>query len=181
MNNYAQEELKFQLPPREILDLVDIKPQPAVVMDADNRYLVMLDRNAMKSLQDLAEEEVRLAGVRINPSLFMPSRKTYYLGIAIRDLLENREVQLRNLPSALRISDVRFSPDGHFLAFINTIENRPSLWVIDIKTGEAREIFNQPMNGVLAAPYLWLPDESGLLVMVVPEGLWNNPPENLYL
>lgn len=79
MNNYAQEELKFQLPPREILDLVDIKPQPAVVMDADNRYLVMLDRNAMKSLQDLAEEEVRLAGVRINPSLFMPSRKTYYL------------------------------------------------------------------------------------------------------
>jgi dipeptidyl aminopeptidase/acylaminoacyl peptidase len=177
MNNYAQEELKFQLPPREILDLVDIKPQPAVVMDADNRYLVMLDRNAMKSLHDLAEEEVRLAGVRINPRLFMPSRKTYYLGISIRDLLENRDVQLRNLPSALRISDVRFSPDGHFLAFINTIENRPSLWIIDMKTGEAREIFNQPMNGVLGAPFLWLPDESGLLVVVVPEGSWNNPPE----
>lgn len=176
MNNYAQEDLKFQVPPKEIFDLVDIKPQPAVVMDAENHYLVMLERDAMKSLQELAEEEVRLAGVRINPRLFMLSRKMYFKGISARDLSGNRQIPLKNLPQVLSISDVSFSPNGRYLTFINKIEERTSLWLVEMESGETREIFNQPMNGVLGSPYLWMPDESGLLVMVVPEGFWSNSP-----
>ncbi len=176
MNNYAQEDLKFQVPPKEILDLVDIKPQPAVIMDAENRYLVMLERNAMKSLQELAEEEVRLAGVRIHPKLFMQSRNMYFKGISARDLLGNREIMLKNLPETLWITGVSFSPNGNYLSFINTADGRTSLWLVEMKSGEARELFNQPLNGVLGMPYMWVPDESGLLVFVVPEGFWNNPP-----
>lgn len=176
MSDYAQEDIKFQLPPAEILNLVDIMPQPAVVIDPLNRYLVMLDRNAMKSLEELAEEEVRLAGVRINPRLFMPSRKTYYTGISVSEIASNREIKLQNLPDTLRISDVSFSPDGNYLVFNLTKGENVSLWLIEVKTGQARELFRQPMNGVLGASYVWTPDEKSLLVMVVPEGAWNNMP-----
>ncbi|NMD16673.1 MAG: hypothetical protein GYA75_07740, partial [Bacteroidales bacterium] len=55
MENYAQEEIKFQLPPPEILQLVDVKPQPAVYIDYHNRYMLLFERKAFKNLEELAQ------------------------------------------------------------------------------------------------------------------------------
>ncbi len=63
----AQTSQQYQLPPKEILELADIKPRPVVRIDSRNTTMVMLDRLAFKTLEELAEEEVKLAGVRINP------------------------------------------------------------------------------------------------------------------
>ena len=79
MENYAQENLKYQLPPPEILQLVDVKPQPAVFIDYDNKYMILCERKAFKDIEELAQPELRLAGLRINPETYSQSRINYFL------------------------------------------------------------------------------------------------------
>ena len=73
----AQTSQQFQLPPKEILELADITPRPSIRIDSRNETMIMLDRLAFKTLEELAEEEVKLAGIRINPQTNGQSRTTY--------------------------------------------------------------------------------------------------------
>lgn len=73
---HAQTSQPFQLPPKEILELADITPRPSIRIDSRNETMVMLDRLAFKTLEELAEEEVKLAGIRINPQTNGQARTT---------------------------------------------------------------------------------------------------------
>jgi hypothetical protein len=70
----AQEGLTFQKPPKPILDLVDAENLPATLVDLDARLLLLLERPAFLDLEDLAQPELRLAGLRINPRTYNASR-----------------------------------------------------------------------------------------------------------
>lgn len=39
LSSHSQNALKYQLPPKEILELADIRPQPAVRIDSRNQYM----------------------------------------------------------------------------------------------------------------------------------------------
>lgn len=57
---WTQSAQPYQLPPKEILELADIKPRPLVRIDSRNQTMVMLERRIFKTLEEMAEEEVRL-------------------------------------------------------------------------------------------------------------------------
>ncbi|HPD86741.1 MAG TPA: hypothetical protein PLS06_05450, partial [Proteiniphilum sp.] len=63
----SQEKITFQTPPREILELVDVKRAPAVNMDSRQEQMLFYYRNSFKSLAELKQPELRLGGLRINP------------------------------------------------------------------------------------------------------------------
>src|SRR3982751_1156984 len=71
---FAQDEFKYQTPPKAILDLVLAKPTPSVRIDDKARYLLLLERSDYPSIEELAQPEYRIAGLRINPNNFGPSR-----------------------------------------------------------------------------------------------------------
>ncbi|HAH59793.1 MAG TPA: hypothetical protein DCL86_16785, partial [Bacteroidales bacterium] len=52
MGNFllAQTNQPYQLPPPEILELVDIQPRPAVRIDSRNKYMAFFERKAFKTL-----------------------------------------------------------------------------------------------------------------------------------
>jgi len=61
-NLRAQEGVKYQKPPQEILELVDVPMAPYVTLDENKSYMVMLFRDAYKTIEDLSQEELRLGG-----------------------------------------------------------------------------------------------------------------------
>ena len=67
----AQENLTYQEPSKEILDLVNAPLAPSVLMDDNYEMMILLYRNAFKTIQELSEDELRLAGLRINPKTNM--------------------------------------------------------------------------------------------------------------
>src|SRR5690606_34328839 len=73
----AQESLTYQKPPKEILELVDVERAPSVSMDSKNQHMVLMYRSAYKTLADLSDEEMKLAGLRINPRTNISSTITY--------------------------------------------------------------------------------------------------------
>ena len=83
ISGVAQENLTYQQPPKEILDLVDAPLAPSVRIDNEGKFLVMLFRNNYKTLGELSENEMRLAGLRINPKTNIGSRVRFFNNMKI--------------------------------------------------------------------------------------------------
>lgn len=161
---FSQLEIGFQQPPKEIMELVDIDPTPYFLIDSKGEKGIFLERNAFKSLEDLAEEEVRLGGLRIDPATNGQSRKTFYKNLSIKDLRTMKEISASGLPNTPRLSDFGMSPDEKHLAFTHTNSEGISLWVINMESGNCTQVSKPHLNGVFGRPYTWCPDNTSLLV-----------------
>ena len=77
----AQVSLTYQKPSKEILELVDVSLAPSVLVNDSKDFMILLYRDPFKSIEDLSQEELRLAGLRINPKTNIGSRVTYYYNL----------------------------------------------------------------------------------------------------
>lgn len=168
-NVTAQLDVQYKKPPKEILDLVDIDPTPYLYMDSEGDRGVFISRDAFKSLEDLAQAEVRLGGLRIDPVTNGRSRKTYYKNIVVMDLKSGEKLETKNLPSNPRLSDFRWSPNQAYFTFTNTNQKGISLWYMDAKTAECKQLTPYNLNAVFGSPYDWCPDNESLLVYALPK------------
>ncbi|MDY9920191.1 MAG: alpha/beta fold hydrolase [Proteiniphilum sp.] len=165
----SQENITYQVPPAEILELVDIERAPSVNMDSKGGQMLFLYRNTFKTLSDLNQPEVRLAGLRINPDANISSTVTYSNNIRYKKTKEKEVRQIEGLPSEPLIAYISFSPDETKLAFTNTVENGVELWIADLKTLQAGRVTDAVVNANAGFPYSWFNDGSGLLVRMLPE------------
>ena len=75
----AQEAIEYKTPPKEIYDLVMAKATPGISIDYKGDWMLIMERSNMPLAEDLAQPELRIAGLRINPNNFGPSRSAYIL------------------------------------------------------------------------------------------------------
>ncbi|MCX2681046.1 hypothetical protein OOZ15_13920 [Galbibacter sp. EGI 63066] len=136
---YSQEKLTYQKPPAEILELADVQLAPSVRISDNGKYMVMLYRDRYKSIQELSEPELRLAGLRINPVTNIGSRTRYYNNIKIKNPHDKDAIQIKGLPENPRIANLRWSPDESMMAFTNTTKTGVELWVADLKKQSATQ------------------------------------------
>ena len=64
--------------------------------------MLILERSDMPSVEDLAQPELRIAGLRINPNNFGPSRSAYTTNISIKDVKSGTEFKIAGLPANLK-------------------------------------------------------------------------------
>ena len=166
---FAQENLTYQKPPKEILDLVDFERAPSVSMDSKKEFLLLTYRNTYKTLDDLNQEEMRLGGLRINPITNITSSVTYATNLKLRKISGTTEIQIQNLPQNPKISNVAWSPDEKKISFSNTTETGLSLWVIDVETAKATKLTEATVNANLGTPFVWHKDSQTLLVKMMPK------------
>ena len=165
----AQEALPYQKPSAEILQLAEYDRPPAVFMDSKKEWLIFSYRPTYKSLEDLNGEEIKLAGLRVNPTTNISSTMAYSNNLKIRRRNDKAETQVQGLPAHPRIAYFGFSPDETKLAFTNTTAQGVELWVVDLATATARKLTSDNLNANIGAPYSWYKDGSALLVRQVPE------------
>ncbi len=166
----AQENLNYQQPPNEILNLVDVKLPPRVLMDENKKYMVCIYRDAFKTIKELSEKEMRLAGLRINPKTNIGSRTNYYIDIKIANLRRKKTVlrRVRGLPTEPRLANFIWSPDQTSIAFTNTTFHGVELWVLDIGRGVVKKLTDANVNANLGDAVNWYQDGKSLLVKLVP-------------
>ncbi len=160
---------RYQTPPPELAELVDAPRTPALNLSPDRSLFLLLERPSLPSIAELAEPELRLAGLRINPRNSGPSRTQSYTGITLRAIDGGDERAVSGLPEAPRIENVRWAPDSRHFAFTVTQPDRIDLYVADVETATARRITEAAVNNVYyGSPYDWMPDAQRLLVRTVP-------------
>ncbi len=161
LENQAQ-QMGFQVPPKEILALADVQPAPAVFADKESKFLIFLARPAYKSLEELAEDELKLAGIRINPANFNAARTNYFNGLEILEIATSKKVTISGLPTKFRIEYPSFSPKNTYFTFVNVLPDGLELWTVEIKTGKAKKMTTANLSAALGTPYIWSPDEKNI-------------------
>jgi len=158
----------YQTPPAAIADLVNAPSTPAVTFSKDGSFMLLLERTESPSIEDLAQPELRIAGLRINPSTSGPSRTGGSINLKIKKTATGEEIQVTGLPSPAKMSGFTFSMDERYLAFTQTEAKGISLWVVDLNTYTAKAVTGPILNLVLGNSMAWLADNSLLIKAVNP-------------
>ncbi|MBP1677709.1 MAG: hypothetical protein H6Q20_2268 [Bacteroidetes bacterium] len=164
----AQENLKYQLPPESILKLADYQRPPAVTIDSHNEYMLLTYRNTYKTLDDLNQTEISLAGLRVNPVTNISSSASYLNNLKIRKVKDNEPVQVKGLPDNPRITYLSWSPDETKVAFTNTTDKGVELWVMEFATAQATRLTDAVVNANLGNPINWFRDSKSILIRLLP-------------
>lgn len=167
----AQESLTYQQPSKEILDLVDVPLAPSVFVDDKKEFMIFTYRDAFKSIAELAQEELRLGGLRIDPKTNIGSRVTYFNNMKIKRISdsESRLIQVTGLPEKPLLANFNFSTDQKKMALTHTTSAGVEVWVIDIATASAKKLTEAKVNANLGDVINWFEDGSALLVKMISE------------
>ena len=174
---YAQ----YQLPPAPLQVIVDAPRAPSMSLSPRRNLVAMIATPALPGINEVAQPELKLAGMRINPRTYSPSRFSFGLDLALLDVGTQAESKVGGLPAPLRLADSAWSPDQRYLAFTHvaysdkTAESKVELWLVDIATRTAKRLTHQPMSYVAGAGFSWLPDSSALLVNLKPVAIGKVP------
>jgi len=163
---HGQENIGYQTPPQEIMELVDVQYAPRVFMDNAKHYMLLLSRDAYKSIAELSQEELRLGGLRIDPKRNIGSRTTYYNQVRIKNMQsEQMEVaEVKGLPSAPRLANLNWSPDQKWMAMTHTSDKGVELWVLDVVNAKARKVVDGYLNANMRYTINWFEDSQAMLV-----------------
>jgi dipeptidyl aminopeptidase/acylaminoacyl peptidase len=163
----AYGQISYMLPPAEIVELVDAPATPGFLISPDRTHAAILHYRGLMTISEMAEPELRLAGIRFNPATYGPSRARYANHIDITTLMADWTKRVDNLPSDARLSNFSWSPDGKMLAFTHTNAEGIGLWVADVATLKARQLTKPIVNAVMGTTFRWLPDSRRIIVSAI--------------
>lgn len=162
-------ESVYRRPSPELVEIIDAPKTPHAYFAPDREWMVLRERPSYPSIEELAEPELRLGGMRFSPVTNAPTRTWSYDGFVFVRLEDRTERRVTGLPEDGRFENVIWSPDSEMIAFTNTTGNGVELWVAELSTAEARRVTGAILNLVADTPPRWIPGTKTLLATLVPE------------
>eukprot|EP01023_Acetabularia_acetabulum_P026612 TRINITY_DN25252_c0_g1_i1.p2 TRINITY_DN25252_c0_g1~~TRINITY_DN25252_c0_g1_i1.p2 ORF type:complete len:199 (+),score=24.42 TRINITY_DN25252_c0_g1_i1:42-599(+) len=89
-NNNGTNLNGYKKPPKEIIDIVDIPPQPLLSFSPDRKKVLQVSKpSPLPPIFELARPELKLAGLRVDADQFSRSRMSHYTELLIVSFSEN--------------------------------------------------------------------------------------------
>ena len=165
---FTQENIGYQKPPKAILDLVNAPLAPSVLINDSGEHMLLLYRDYYKSITELSEKELRLAGLRINPKTNIGSRTNYYNNIKLKNPKGEKITQVTGLPTNPRLSNFKWSPDQTKIALTNTTTNGVEIWVLNLEKASVKKLTDATVNANMRDVINWFKDGKSLLAKMLP-------------
>jgi len=162
----------YLTPPAPLQALVDAPRPPQLSISPHRDLLALTQTPALPGIDLVAQPELKLAGLRINPRTYAQSRFVFGTDLWLMDVNSGKEIRLQGLPKPLAVATSAWSPDQRYLAF-NQVDARAGtneLWIVDVAARSARRLIALPLNTVAGRGYRWMPDGKQLLVQLQPQG-----------
>lgn len=172
----AQGVAGYELPSAALQAVVDAPRAPSLFLSPRRDVAALMQMPSLPSIQVVAQPELKLAGLRINPKTFSDSRFSFGQKLWLMNVADGKERQISGLPASLSIASLTWSPDQKWLAFnqVDAATGANELWLVDVAAGSARRLVAD-LNTVLGSGYQWLPDSRGLVVFTRPANLGTAP------
>lgn len=166
----AQEELGYQVPKKELLNLIDVDLAPTVLRNSKNTVMLLLSRSTYKSIADLSRQELRIAGLRVDPERFIGSRTIYYNKVELIDFEKGEHpLIVEGLPNNPQLTNFIWSPDEKKIAMTHTSDSGVELWTVDVDSRKAKKLSSEPINATMGSSISWLKNGKELLVKLLPK------------
>lgn len=162
----AQDNTGYKLPPKDISDMLLVKPTPGVSVDDKAEWMLFTESSSYPSVEELARPELKIAGLRINPANFAPSRQNFITTIYLKNIASGKEYKITGLPSPMYGGNISWSPNDKKIAFTNTGSSQVDLYVVDIATQKATKVNKTALNTVTGG-YQWYDDNTIIYRAVV--------------
>ena len=167
----------YQLPPQEVVDIIDAPPEPAVRFSPDTQWMLMIDRDAMPGIEDVSRRMLQLAGLRIDPAANGPFRTSFDKGLSIR-ARDSRELTHVPLPNGAKLSGTSWSHDSKKFVFTLVTDQGQQLWVARVANPTKPKMLTDRLNTVLGG-FSWMPDGEHLVCRLVPDNRGPEPAVNV--
>ena len=154
---------EYKTPPEVISSMIEADPQPNLSFNNKGDMALVMKRDGYKPIEDLAIEELRIAGTRIDPKRYTSSRMTYYKSFSMIDINTGENINL-DYPKDGKFSFFSWSPDETKIAYTNTTDAGVELWVVDLNTKKSKKLSEKYINDILVSPFQWFNSGSNLLV-----------------
>lgn len=158
----------WRRPPEPIATLVESAPSPGVTLSPCGRWLLLLQAEGMPGLEVMARPYRKLAGLRIDPRARVPQLGARITRIVIRPTTPGADWELPVEPGHWLFP--QWSADGNRLAFVRATDEGSELWWADVEQRTAAPVPGVRLNGVLGPPFVWMPDQRGLLCKLALDG-----------
>ena len=167
--SFAQDQQTYQQPPAIMRELLLAPTTPTVNLDSKGEWMLIMDRSSYPTIAELAEPELRIAGLRINPENFSASRVGSIIKITLRNILTKTDYNIQGLPDDLHAINFQWSPDETQFAFMHIGNNRVDLYVVNIAARSAQKINTAALNAIPAF-YAWVGNNK-LVYKTVPANI----------
>jgi len=184
-------ELKYQKPPKEVLDVMNAPLPPTLAVNPAHTYATLAVAARYPSIVEVSQPMLRLAGERINPKNNGPHVVQADISLSIMKLPSGATTPVA-LPAGARIGHFAWAPDGKMLAFSNTTNTSIDLWLCDPATAKAHKVEGVKLNPILAGGggrggfggggggvITWLADNHTILAKIVPPTRGAAPPDEI--
>lgn len=174
----------YKQPPSDVLEVMHAPSLPIPHLSPTSDRMILASRQRYPSIQHAATPYMRLAGVRVEAGNH--NRRNTKTGSGIRPYANKFELlHIKDgtkiavaLPQGARVTDPIWSADGRHFAFESITSDSVDIWIGDGQTGTIRCVPNVRLNPVLEDELQWMPDQTRLLIKLVPEDLGPPPQES---
>lgn len=162
---------RYRLPPQEVVDIIDAPPTPSVSFSPDRKWMLLIERDAMPGIEDVARRMLQLAGLRIDPQANSRFATQFDKGILIGRTGQDTRTRIQ-LPQDGKLAFVNWSHNSDALAYGVVTDHGTDLWAA--RVDQPARLIAKNINTILQGP-TWMPDGKSLLVLLVPEGRGDEP------
>ena len=174
MTSSAHSDDTWKLPPSEVVDIIDAKPEPGVSFSPDSNWMLFLDLDAMPDISDIARRRLRLAGVRIDPQSNARFRTSWFRGMSVRKLNDGSGRGKKiELGADAKIGWTRWSHDSKKFMFTQVSDSGTSLHVCFVESGKVQKLHDN-ISTIMQSPQ-WMPDANHVMLLAVPESRGEEP------
>jgi dipeptidyl aminopeptidase/acylaminoacyl peptidase len=154
----AQDAVNYQTPPPAITGLLLAKPTPLVSIDSKAEWMLLSERNSYPTVEELGQPEIHVAGLRLNPNNFAPTRQNYISNFKLKNIRTNSEYRIAGLPANLLAGNITWNPSETKIAFLSTTPHAVDIYVIDAVTRKLMKWNKHAVCNSLGNAYAWLDD-----------------------
>ncbi len=185
---------QFKRPDKAIEDLVMSAPLPVIHFNSHFTKAIVSQQNCRYvPIADLAANEVRIAGLRINTANFCETRESFANTIYLLDVATGTMSAVNGLPDDAKIKNFVWSADGSRVAFIVEQNNGAYIYGFDVPvvkpalkssgaqndTIVAKQLSSRRVNCVMKHPFSILAN-GGIIYKSVPQNCGQMPKEPLH-
>jgi dipeptidyl aminopeptidase/acylaminoacyl peptidase len=164
---FAQPATKYQMPPKELADLVDAPAFPVPVVAPDSQRMLLAEPPPLLTIADLGEPELKLAGIRFNPRTHDEPRALYFKKLTFVTFRDGAKTEVTGLPENPRVRHIAWSPDSKRIAFTVSMPDGVELWSAGID-GKASRVGKVILNLTLpGSPFHWLPASDAFIAKML--------------